>query len=174
MWHDRGVTESDLIRTGEAAAILGSSRQHIVDLCELGRLPFERSPTHRRLRRRDVEAFADRLRLPRRLDRDQRQSLWLHAAVAGRLAIDPAGTLERAQNNLGRLRREHPTGAVTRSFDAWESSLSRGPEAVMEILTSLAAQAVELRQNSPFAGVLTDHERIAVLRAFRENEQRAE
>lgn len=160
---------SDLIRTGEAAAILGSSRQHVVDLCNQGLLSSERSPTQRRLRRSEVETLAARLGANVRLNRDQRQSLWLHAAVAGHLVVDPIGTLERARTNLGRLRRAHSSGMSSRWLEAWQAVLSGGPEAVLQTLTSQTPKAIELRQNSPFAGVLSDHERRAVLGAFRDH-----
>jgi hypothetical protein len=39
-------------------------------------------------------------------------------------------------------------------------------EAVLDALTSRVPHAVELRQNSPFAGVLPETERRAVLAAF--------
>ncbi len=56
-------------------------------------------------------------------------------------------------------------------LDAWESVLDGGPETVLQTLTSQAPLAVELRQNSPFAGVLPEDERRAVLRAFRSRER---
>ncbi len=37
----------------------------------------------------------------------------------------------------------------------------------MRVLTAESAEADELRQNSPFAGVLPEAERLAVLRAVR-------
>ena len=46
----------DLLTTGEAAKLLNSSRQHVVDLCDRGELPFTTLGTHRRVQRRDVEA----------------------------------------------------------------------------------------------------------------------
>lgn len=165
------MPNNDLIRTGEAAAILGSSRQHVVDLCNLGLLSFERSPKQRRLRRSEVEAFARGFSSHTRLNRDQRQSLWLHGAVAGRLAIDPARTLERARTNLGHLRRVHPSGASARWLDAWQTVLDGGPEVVLQALISETPQSIDLRQNSPFAGVLPDDERSAVLGAFRARER---
>jgi excisionase family DNA binding protein len=161
------MRDSDLIRTGEAAAILGSSRQHVVDLCDQGLLSFERNPTQRRLRRNEVETLAAGHGSNARLNRDRRQSLWLHGAVAGHLALDPAATLERARANLLRLRSTHPAGMSSRWLDAWQSVLDGGPEAVLQVLTSQSPLALELRQNSPFAGVLSDEERKSVLGAFR-------
>jgi len=108
-----------------------------------------------------------------RLNRDQRQSLWFHGAVAGRLAADPQGTLARARTNLLRLRRIHRSGMTSRWLDAWQSVLDSGPEAVLQTLTSQTPLAIELRQNSPFAGVLSDGERMAVLDAFRKQDRSA-
>jgi excisionase family DNA binding protein len=38
-----------LLSTGEAAKILNSSRQHVIDLCDRGELPFVTIGTHRRV-----------------------------------------------------------------------------------------------------------------------------
>jgi len=164
------VRDDVLIRTGDAAAILGSSRQHVVNLCNQGLLTYERSPTQRRLRRGEVEAFANGIGSGPQLSRDQRQSLWLHGAVAGHLVGDPEGTLERARSNLERLLTTHPTGMSARWLVAWQSVLDGGLEAVLQTLTSLSPLAIELRQNSPFAGVLPHDERMGVLGAFRERD----
>jgi hypothetical protein len=108
------VPDNDLIRTGDAAAILGSSRQHVVDLCNQGILSFERANKQRRVWRHEVEAFARLSGSNRDLNRDQRQSLWLHGAVAGHLVVDPGGVLGRAHTNLDRLRRTHPSSPAAR------------------------------------------------------------
>jgi len=151
----------ELLTTGEAAVLLGSSRQHVVDLCERGLLPCSRAGTHRRVRRVDVEAM-----LRPDLTRDQLKALWLHRAVAGRLVADPGAVLSKARVNLDRLRRVHPDGMASVWFDRWQVVLDDGVEAVLEVLTSRSPHAVELRQNSPFAGVLPEVERHAVLASF--------
>lgn len=161
------------IRTGDAARILGSSRQHVVDLCSQGLLSCVRAPTQRRVLRSEVEAFATRHASTSSLNRDQRQSLWLHAAVAGRVAVDPLGTIDHARANLERLRSVHPTGVSAYWVSLWESLLNEGPDRVLETLTSPKPLAVELRQNSPFAGTLSDDERRGVLTAFRDSERSA-
>jgi hypothetical protein len=51
-------------------------------------------------------------------------------------------------------------------LDRWQAVLDDGVEAVLDVLTSRAPDAVELRQNSPFAGVLPETERRSVLTAF--------
>jgi excisionase family DNA binding protein len=155
------VRDRDLLTTGEAAALLRSSRQHVVDMCERGLLPYVKVGVHRRLRRVDVEAI-----LRPALTRDQLKALWLHRAVAGRLVQDPEAVLAKAATNLELLRRVHPDGMAAAWLDRWGAVLDTGVEAVLDVLTSRAAHAIELRQNSPFAGVLPEAERRAVLASF--------
>ncbi len=124
-------------------------------------LPFIKVGAHRRLRRADVEAM-----LRPELTRDQLKALWLHRAVAGRLVSDPDAVLAKAAANLERLRQVHPHGMAHIWLDRWQTVLEAGVEAVLDTLTSRAPDAVELRQNSPFAGVLPEAERRAVLSAF--------
>jgi len=151
---------SELIRTGAAAKILGTSRQHVVDLCIRGAIRSHGPGAHRRLERHEVEALLDRRRT-----RDDRQSLWLHTAVAGRVAKDPRGTLEKARANLRTMRSAHQ--ARSPWIRRWEQLVDAGPETVMRALVADTPESAELRQNSPFAGVLTDRERRRALNAFR-------
>lgn len=101
------------------------------------------------------------------LTRDQQRSLWLHRVVAGKVALDPARTVSLARRNLSRLRSQHPVGAVTADFDDWEALLDGPVHVLLATLVSPSRRAVELRQNSPFAGVLTQRERAKALAAFR-------
>lgn len=158
--------DGDLLTTGQAAALLACSRQHVVDLCQRGDLASKTVGTHRRVARADVEALANANPRPARRP-EQTRSLWLHRAVAGRLARDPEGVLRRASRNLGRLERIHPTGMSARRLARWRRLLEQGPEAAMRILVAESVEADELRQSSPFAGVLPEAERLAILRAHR-------
>jgi excisionase family DNA binding protein len=158
---------SDLVTTGQAAALLGCSRQHVVDLCDRGVLPSLTVGTHRRVRRSDVERLG-RGGMGEHVPRpEQVRSLWLHRAVAGRLARDPERVLARAARNLDRLERVHSSGMSARYLARWRELIADGPEAVMRTLVADTAEADELRQNSPFAGVLPAGERLAILRAAR-------
>lgn len=155
--------DDELLTTGEVARILNTSRQHIVDLCERGDLPFVTTGSHRRIRRADVEALRTRTQ---RLSRDQSRSLWLGYAIAGKLTANPSAVLAKAKENLVHLKRVHSGGASKRWLTEWEKFLD-GPTAdVLEVLTSRAPRARELRQNSPFAGVLSEAERRRVLSGF--------
>ncbi|HEV7961292.1 MAG TPA: DNA-binding protein, partial [Actinoplanes sp.] len=77
--------------------------------------------------------------------------------------------LAAAAINLRRLRRMHPEGRAWDWLDRWEATLDEGVEAVLDALTSSAEYAVELRSTSPFAGILPEAERRAVLTAFAES-----
>jgi excisionase family DNA binding protein len=155
------MVDRELLTTGEAAALLRSSRQHVVDLCERGLLAYVKVGSHRRVRRADIDAL-----LRPKPTRDQLKALWLHRAVAGRLVTDPDAVLAKARTNLDRLRQVHPDGMTAVWLDRWQVILDGGIEGVIEVLTSGDPYAIELRQNSPFAGVLTEQDRQAVLAAF--------
>lgn len=158
--------QSELLTTGQAAALLGSSRQHVVDLCDRGLLPCVTTGRHRRIRRAAVERLAFGDPSGRRLTRDQERSLWLHRAVAGKLALDPDTVLATARSNLDRIRGRPGTRRSATWLSQWSAVLDRGPAAVLDVLTSREELAVELRQNSPFAGVLSEPERRAALAGF--------
>ena len=154
----------ELLTTGQAAILLRSSRAHVVDLCLRGLLPFVRVEGVRRIRRADVEALIEP-----GLSRDEMESLWLHRAVAGKIVQNPPVLLAAAAINLRRLRRIHPDGPRWEWLDRWDAVLEQGVEAVLEALTSTSEIAVRLRKASPFAGVLTEVERRAILLAYAES-----
>ncbi|WFE94127.1 helix-turn-helix domain-containing protein [Micromonospora sp. WMMD987] len=154
----------ELLTTGQAAKLLGSSRQQVVNLCERGDLPFVRVGAHRKVKREHVEAL---LRPRQALTREQLKSLWLHQAVAGALVADPDGVLGRAGENLDRLLRQH-RGTMTEVWlRRWQGKINEGVGSVLRALTSEDLEAVELRQNSPFAGVLSQPQRRKVLESFK-------
>lgn len=159
--------DDELLTTGEAARILNSSRQHVVDLCNRGDLPFTTVGTHRRIRRSDVEALADRTL---RLNRDQRRSLWLTYAIAGRLVAAPEAVLETAKSNLEGMRKA-ARGRAQSWLDEWERLLDGTVPDLLGAMTSRSPYARDLRQNSPFAGVLSEAERVEVLEAWKRFEE---
>jgi excisionase family DNA binding protein len=157
-----GSDDDDLLTTGQAAEVLSSSRQHVVDLCDRGDLAFTTTGVHRRVRRSDVEALRTRTD---QLTRDQERSLWLAHAVAGAIVFDPTATIDLARQNLKRLQEQHTRGQLARWLGEWQVLLDGPIEDLLATLTSRTPRARELRQNNPFAGVLSDEQRVAVLRA---------
>jgi excisionase family DNA binding protein len=159
---------NELLSTGEVARILGSSVQHVVDLCQRGEMPYAMVGTHRRIRRSDAEALSRRSanNAGGPMTRDQLRALWLHRAVAAKVAADPARVLAHAKSTANSLLAREPDGAAW--LRQWLALLDRGPEAVMRTLVSTDPLARELRANSPFAGVLSTSEREAILTSFSE------
>jgi excisionase family DNA binding protein len=149
---------SDLLSVGEAAVLLRSPRHHVLDLCARGLLPYVSVGPHRRVRRTDVEAL-----VAQSLTRGQLEQLWLHRAIAAKFVANPAALLAVASINLRRLRRLHPEGHSWEWLDRWQAVIDQGAGYVLEVLTSPAAFAVELRGTSPFTGVLSEKERREVL-----------
>lgn len=162
------TTGRDLLSTGEVAARLGVSRQQVVNLCGRGEIAHVMVGKHRRIPAREV----DRLRGPS-LSREQEQSLWLHRALMTSLVTCPDEVLAHADDNIARWRGKHrPDGVTVRYLSTWEQILSRGLDAVLDVIVSPTPEACELRQNSPFAGVLDDATRKRVLRTFKQHWER--
>jgi excisionase family DNA binding protein len=161
-----GAEAEELLTTGETAALLDSSRQHVVDLCERGELPYATVGTHRRIRRADVEALRARTQ---RLTRDQRRSLWLAYAVSGRIVADPHRAGNLARRNLERMRASS-RGQARRWLDEWERLLNGPVDELLAMLVSPSPKGRELRQNAPFAGLLGQAERSKVLEAWKDRD----
>ena len=53
-------------------------------------------------------------------------------------------------------------------LDLWRKTIDSGPDRVLNVLVSDTPEAKELRQNSPFTGILSLDERRIVLNSFRE------
>ena len=168
--NDALTDSEELLTTGEAAKLLNSSRQHVVDLCERGELPYTTIGTHRRVKRSDVDAIRARTQ---RLTRDQRRSLWLGYATAGRIVEDPERACALALGNVEHMR-STSRGQARRWMDEWDRLL-RGPiDRLLGALFSPSPRSRELRQNSPFAGLLNDTERSRILDAWERAQRRAE
>ena len=158
------ANSDDLLTTGEAAKLLGMSRQHIVDLCNAGDLPFTQVGTHRRIRRSDI----DLLRTGnRRTTADQRQSLFLAYAIAGQLVTEHERTLRVARTNLKEMTSSSSRGAARVWLAEWSKLLDGPLQTLLAELTSQSPRSRELRQNTPFAGVLSDEDRSQVLATAR-------
>ncbi|MDQ2707386.1 MAG: helix-turn-helix domain-containing protein [Actinomycetota bacterium] len=161
----RRKSAAGMLSTGDAARIMGSSRQHVVDMCTRGELPFIWIGRHRRVQRSDLDSLLDVQH--RQLTRDQERSLWLHRALVGRLMEQPDQVMNLARKNaIHLLRQQQRTGMTTHWLTEWLRVLDRGVDEVAEVLTSRNPLSLELRQNSPFAGALPQETRSRVLAAF--------
>ena len=94
-------------------------------------------------------------------------SLELGRATATRLRQDPDRILGLARANLARMRQVHSDGSADPWFDAWDALLDGPLDAVVAVLVTDDEPSRQLRQNTPFAGVLPDRERQALIRELR-------
>ena len=108
------------------------------------------------------------------LTREDRRSLALHAAIVARLRDDPPAVLAKARASLGRMRTLHP--GARRLLDEWRLLLRRPLAALLPMMLDPSPWSRELRQVTPFTGILSARERTEVYQAFArfEREPRAE
>lgn len=160
-----GCMDKTWLTTGETASLLGVSRQHVVDMCERGDLAFTRSGTHRRIRRSDVQNL-----ISPPLTREEEKSLWLHRALLGPLMQDPQHVIATARKNIvDWMPHQRADSMATRYLGQWERVIDGGVDSIATVFTGQSEEHRELRQNSPFAGALSDTERRRVLASFREH-----
>lgn len=128
-----------------------------------------KSPTVRTLERlaRAVGLEVNATFVPR-MTREERRSLELHRAIATHLVDDPVDVLGRAKRNLARMAKQSPAAAAL--WREWRHALARPPAEVADLLVDPRPAARELRQVTPFAGILTASERRDVYRRFRAQE----
>ena len=101
--------------------------------------------------------------------REDRRSLALHEAIARRLIEDPDRVLERARQTLLLMTGRQPGAAPL--LREWEAILRRPPSEVADVLVDPHPRARELRQVTPFAGILSPAERTRVYTRFAESEE---
>jgi hypothetical protein len=110
----------------------------------------------------DAKSLVPYNELPDPHDRAERRNRAYHAAVARHLRKDK---VRRALHQLWRWEEEgtiHP-----RYANAWEDVLKRPLADVKAVLTEDSQWARDLRQNSPFAGALSEPERRKILAEIR-------
>jgi transcriptional regulator with XRE-family HTH domain len=100
--------------------------------------------------------------------REERVSLELHRAIAKKLIDDPDSVLAVVPANVERMRSVVRGSTANAWLDEW-LTLARGSlGALVDTMLSTDQWAIDLRQNSPFAGTLTQQERVeAIERAAR-------
>ena len=148
----------------ELAEAAGTS-QPTIAAYEAGR----KSPTLRTLRRlAEGAGFEATIGFHKPMTREERRSLHLHRAIARRLERSPEEVLARARETLSLMRSKHPEAGQL--FREWEVILDRPVSELGTALIDPSPQGRELRQVTPFAGVLTAAERTEVYQSFRKEE----
>jgi excisionase family DNA binding protein len=177
-----GISQPALSRwidKGEISAVMTPQGRHEIPLSELVDLldEVERARSEgrgrplasviRERRRRSAEAIdLDRL-LPRKRNRGHRTAelhgLAYHRLIAERLDDQIVDEARR------RLRRWRESGRVhTRWADEWERILALPEPRIARAISADTPSGRELRQTSPFAGLLTEQERRGLVKAIEE------
>jgi DNA-binding transcriptional MerR regulator len=111
---------------------------------------------------RPVSAGMPKKQLPSGHATADRRSLAYHQAIAKRL---DDRLVAEARERVDRLAAEghmHSTYA-----ERWREVLALPPERIAELLVADSQEARDLRQSSPFAGVLNEHERRRIIESVR-------
>jgi hypothetical protein len=91
------------------------------------------------------------------------RSLALHRLVAEKIRHDPA-LLDLARGNLRRWRAA--SGGLSPALAEWDRILMRSAAEIAVLLVDPSENATRLRQSSPFAGILTEAERLAIYESY--------
>ncbi len=98
------------------------------------------------------------------LTRDQEKSLLLHAAVAEELRVRRAEVIKIAHKNIALMRSVNPHASPL--LDEWNRILRGTTDQIVAQILDPSYHSRDLRQVTPFAGVLTPAQRLAVYRSF--------
>ena len=104
-----------------------------------------------------------------RWTRVEEKSLAIHRRIAARLLEDPDRTIKKARRNLALLR-SADRGQSARLLDDWNDLLGRPTDEIVTAMLARTQHAIDLRQMTPFAGVITDAERIKALQSVKSSE----
>ena len=147
----RGMSLADL------AARLGVTRATVQD--------YERSDSRGTMRadtrQRVLAAMGAR---DESMTPDQVRSLLLHTLIAAQLVADPKPVIDHARGNLQRWaeKGQHDTYWLER----WRRALESPPAQIALLITERTQDASDMRQGTPFAGVLgMEHRRAAIERS---------
>jgi hypothetical protein len=92
------------------------------------------------------------------------RSLAFGLAIAARLRQDPS-QVNHAKNNLKRWF-EICSPQSRPALEEWWTALQGPIDGVIQLLTGTDERAIRLRQSNPFAGILPEGERNAILREY--------
>lgn len=164
-WIDKGEVPTVLTRSGRREIPVSEVVSLVREVERARREGSERAlAAVVRDRWRAADAVDVETLLPRRKTRTHRnvelESLAYHRLVAERLTPD---VVDRAATQLARWER---SGRIhERWADEWRRILGKPLEDIRKTLRSNSVRARELRQTSPFIGVLTEQERRRLLEA---------
>lgn len=148
--------------TQQAMAALAGTSQPTIALYESG----AKSPTLATLQRLSRTLGLDLVvTYAPRLTREDQRSLAYHQIAVKKLADNPLIVLNRARRTLNKMRRHHPNAKA--HFDRWRVWLKLPLDELIAKILDPSMTAREMRQVTPFAGILSPEERSKILKQFR-------
>jgi transcriptional regulator with XRE-family HTH domain len=106
----------------------------------------------------------------RPLSREDLRSLAYHQAIIEKLKREPATVLTKARRNIEIMSKKHPD--AKKLFDQWRQWLDLPMNDLVNCCLDSSPLARDMRQVTPFAGLLSAHERLMILKEFRKKEKR--
>lgn len=152
-----GVTQQEL------AAMAGTS-QSTIAAYESGK----KSPSLRTMDKlaRSAGLTMTTSYLPR-LTREDQRSIAYHEAIAAVIRKGPETALDRARDNLNKLSRIQP--GAKQLLECWRTWLHLPVDELIGNMLDPESAAREMRQVSPFSGVLNPADRKKLLKQFQQN-----
>ena len=147
-------------------ASVGGTSQPAIAAYEAGARSPNLNTLERLARAADLDMVIDFIPA---LTREDRRSLALHSAIAGKLRSDPGAVREQTRKTLRLMRQTHPNASAI--LDRWAFLLDLHDEYLVEVLVDPRPLARELRHATPFAGVLSAEERRRVYELFAQHER---
>jgi transcriptional regulator with XRE-family HTH domain len=103
--------------------------------------------------------------------REERVALELHRAVARKLVDDPQAVFKVMSENIERLRGQVRGESALSGLDEWaELGELRSVGGLIDVMLGTDRRSIDMRQSSPFLGVLTQTERLEAIGAARQHE----
>lgn len=102
--------------------------------------------------------------------REDRRSLAYHQAVVEKIRSNPDFVLKKARKHLSHLGQQHPDAKLL--IDRWKLWLRLPEDDLFALMLNRGSVYSDMRQVSPFAGVLSAPERVAAIYRFKAESRR--
>lgn len=152
--------------TQSRLAELAGTSQPTIAAYESGRKVPNLRTLRRLARALGLEA---RLQFVPALTREDRRSLAIHEAIAKRLQAEPESVIGQARGTLDLMMKRHP--GATPLLAEWDAILGRPTSEIVDVFLDPRQKARDLRQVTPFAGILSPGERTEVYKRFAASEE---
>ncbi|EKD50707.1 MAG: putative transcriptional regulatory protein [uncultured bacterium] len=98
------------------------------------------------------------------MSREDKRSLAFHQAIAEKIRQNPSACINKAKQNLQVLQTKHKEANLL--WNQWKKWLNMPVESLVQKILDPGISARDLRQVSPFSGLLTPKERLQILKNF--------